>query len=57
MNWLFCGKLKFCFTKILFYYCRGAQNKYPTFFSFFSPKNETKGEEIDGNESLGEIEL
>ena len=26
-------------------------------FLFFFPKNKTKGEEIDGNESLGEIEL
>ena len=26
-------------------------------FSIFFPKNKTKGEEIDGNESLGEIEL
>ena len=27
------------------------------FSIFFFPKNKTKGEEIDGNESLGEIEL
>ena len=44
MNWLFCGKLKFCFTKILFYFNSFSFTKFYIVISITTPALNIKAD-------------